>query len=99
MPLPKIADVRKLSDEDLAAEILAGKRKLFELRLQQATRRLEKPHEFRHTRHRVAQLLTVERERQLGIAPSAKEPAKKESQKDSKQKTKTKKSSVTQEEE
>lgn len=101
MPLPKIEDARKLSDDDLAAEILAGKRKLFELRLQQATRRLEKPHEFRHTRHRVAQLMTVERERQLGIAPTAKEPTKKESQAASKKetKTKTKKSSVTQEEE
>lgn len=99
MPLPKIEDARKLSDEDLATEILAGKRKLFELRLQQATRRLEKPHEFRHTRHRVAQLMTVERERQLGIAPSAQKSSQKESQAVSKQSTKTKKSSVTQEEE
>jgi large subunit ribosomal protein L29 len=33
--------------------------------LQQATRRLEKTHEFKHTRHRLGQLLTVERERQL----------------------------------
>ncbi len=65
MALPKIADVRALTDEQIADEILAAKRKLFELRFQQATRRLEKPHEFKHTRHRLAQLLTVERERQL----------------------------------
>jgi large subunit ribosomal protein L29 len=100
MPLPKIADARKLSDEELDTEILAAKRKLFELRLQQATRRLEKTHEFKHTRHRLAQLMTVERERQLGIVPKAapentqaKEPkaaAKKEAQA---------KPSVTQEEE
>ncbi|GCA74429.1 50S ribosomal protein L29 [Microcystis aeruginosa NIES-2520] len=65
MALPKIAEVRKMSDDDIAAAILAAKKKLFELRLQQATRRLEKTHEFKHTRHRLGQLLTVERERQL----------------------------------
>ncbi|NCR16970.1 MAG: 50S ribosomal protein L29 [Microcystis aeruginosa LL13-03] len=65
MALPKIAEVRKMSDEEIVAAILAAKKKLFELRLQQATRRLEKTHEFKHTRHRLGQLLTVERERQL----------------------------------
>ncbi|WP_267384663.1 50S ribosomal protein L29 [Cyanobacterium sp. uoEpiScrs1] len=65
MPLPKIENVRKLRDEELVDEILATKRQLFNLRFQQATRRLEKPHEFKHTRHRLAQLLTVERERQI----------------------------------
>jgi large subunit ribosomal protein L29 len=68
MPFPKIADARKLSDEELDTEILAAKRKLFELRLQQATRRLEKTHEFKHTRHRLAQLMTVERERQIAAS-------------------------------
>lgn len=68
MPFPKIADARKLSDEELDTEILAAKRKLFELRMQQATRRLEKTHEFKHTRHRLAQLMTVERERQLAAS-------------------------------
>lgn len=65
MALPKIEDVRKLNDEELAEEIVAAKRQLFELRLKQATQQLEKTHEFKHTRHRIAQLLTVERERQL----------------------------------
>jgi large subunit ribosomal protein L29 len=65
MALPKIEEARELSDEALAEEVLATKRQLFNLRLQQATRRLEKPHEFKHARHRLAQLLTVERERQI----------------------------------
>jgi large subunit ribosomal protein L29 len=65
MALPKIADARSLSDEQLAAEIIATKRKLFDLRLQQATRREGlKTHEFKHNRHKLAQLLTVEGERQ-----------------------------------
>ncbi|HEY9694536.1 MAG TPA: 50S ribosomal protein L29 [Oculatellaceae cyanobacterium] len=68
MPLPKVADARKLSDQELLDEIVAVKRQLFELRFQQATRRLEKPHQFNHARHRLAQLMTVEHERKLGIA-------------------------------
>ena len=70
MALPTIEDARKLGDEDLAAEILTVKRELFQLRLEQATRRLEKPHLFKHTKHRLSQLLTVERERELNIAPT-----------------------------
>ena len=65
MALPKIEDARKLSDEELAEEIVEAKRKLFQLRLEKATGRLEKPHEFKHTQHWIAQLLTVETERQL----------------------------------
>ncbi len=68
MPLPKIEDARKLSDQELADEILAAKRELFDLRLQKATRRLEKPHLFKHVRHRIGQMMTVERERQLAAA-------------------------------
>lgn len=65
MPLPKIEDARKLSDQELSDEIAAVKKQLFELRLQQATGRLEKTHEFKHNRHRLAQLMTIERQRQL----------------------------------
>ncbi|MGB3205283.1 MAG: 50S ribosomal protein L29 [Crinalium sp.] len=68
MPLPKVADARKLSDQELLDEIVAVKRQLFELRFQQATRRLEKPHQFNHARHRLAQLMTVEHERKLAPA-------------------------------
>ena len=63
MALPKIADVLSLTDEELASEIVAVKRNLFDLRLRQATRRLEKTHEFKHNRHKLAQLLTVEHQR------------------------------------
>jgi large subunit ribosomal protein L29 len=63
MALPKIAEVISLTDEELASEIIAVKRNLFDLRLRQATRRLEKTHEFKHNRHKLAQLLTVEHQR------------------------------------
>lgn len=71
MPLPKIAEVRSLSDQELSDEIVAVKKQLFGLRFQKATRRLEKPHEFKHARHRLAQLMTVEQERLLLAAADA----------------------------
>lgn len=62
MPLAKINDARKLSAEELAAEILAAKKKLFELRFKKATQSEVKPHEFKHLRHKIAQMFTVEAE-------------------------------------
>jgi large subunit ribosomal protein L29 len=65
MPLPKVEEVRELSDQELNDRIVATKKELFQLRFQKATRQLEKPHQFKHLRHRLAQLMTLERERQL----------------------------------
>ncbi|MEG3986941.1 50S ribosomal protein L29 [Microcoleus sp. Pol7_A1] len=73
MSLPKIKEARDLSDAALAEQILAAKRQLMELRLQQATGRMEKPHLFKHAKHRVAQLMTVERERQIAADAEAAE--------------------------
>ncbi len=67
MPMPKIADARALTDEELANEIVAVKKELFELRLRKATRQLEQPHLLRMAKHRLAQLMTVEGERKRGI--------------------------------
>ncbi|NES99997.1 MAG: 50S ribosomal protein L29 [Sphaerospermopsis sp. SIO1G2] len=73
MPLPKISEARELTDEKLSAEIVAVKKELFQLRLQKATRQLEKPHQFRHARHRLAQLLTVEGERKRAASQTTQE--------------------------
>ena len=75
MALPKVEDARKLNDQELADEIVAVKKQLFELRLQRATRQLDKTHEFKHKRHQLAQLLTVERERQLAADQNGDTPA------------------------
>lgn len=65
MALSKAQDFRELSDEVLTQEILAAKRQLFDLRFQKATRQMEnRHHEFKHLKHRIAQMMTVERERQ-----------------------------------
>lgn len=68
MALPKVKEVRDLSDEQLVEKIAAVKKELFDLRFQQATRQLETPHLFKHKKHELAQLLTVERERQIKAA-------------------------------
>ena len=46
MALPKVADARKLSDEELEQAIIAVKRELFDLRLKKATRQSVQPHQF-----------------------------------------------------
>jgi large subunit ribosomal protein L29 len=68
MALSKVSEARELSDEQLSEQITAIKKQLFQLRLQKATRQLEKPHQFRHARHRLSQLLTVENERKREAA-------------------------------
>lgn len=65
MSFPKISEVRELSDQELDEQIAGVKQQLFDLRFQKATRQLEKSHQFGHARHRLAQLMTIERERQL----------------------------------
>ena len=68
MANPSIADVRKLSDGDITAQIDATRRELFTLRFEQATRRLENPHRFKQARLKLAHLLTVQTERQREAA-------------------------------
>lgn len=63
-----IAEVRQLTDSELTEKIADQRRELFDLRFQQATRRLEHPHRFQEARHRLAHLLTVRQERQRSTA-------------------------------
>nr|ALL97254.1 ribosomal protein L29 [Pyropia endiviifolia] len=63
MTFPKISDVIQMDNSALAEEILVIKRELFDLRLKRATRQDFQPHLFKHSKHRLAQLLTVEKSR------------------------------------
>ncbi|MEO1127540.1 MAG: 50S ribosomal protein L29, partial [Cyanobacteria bacterium J06639_16] len=66
MALPKIQDIRQLGDQELVDEIVKVKKELFDLRFRKATRQLDNGfHQFKHGQHRIAQLKTVLRERQL----------------------------------
>jgi large subunit ribosomal protein L29 len=66
MALSNIKEARSLSDDEVLTAIAEAKRELFQLRFQKATRQLDKQvHQFKHLRHRLSQLMTVQRERQL----------------------------------
>ncbi len=60
MALTKMRDLQELTPEEVESKIQELKRHLFELRFQQATRQTVKPHEFKHTRHTLAQLKTLQ---------------------------------------
>ncbi len=80
MALSKIEAARNLSDEELIEAIVEVKQELFQLRFKQATRQLSKEvHQFKHARHRLAQLMTVQRERQLVSPPPTQVAAELES--------------------
>ena len=68
MARPNAAEVRKLSDSDITDQIDGLRRELFQLRFQQATRQLNNTHRFKEVRIKLAQLLTVQSERQRSTA-------------------------------
>jgi len=63
MARPDTAEVRKLTDADITEKIDGLRRELFDLRFQQAIRQLNKTHRFKEARIELAQLLTVQSER------------------------------------
>jgi len=63
MSFSKFSEVQKLTNEEIKNEILNAKKSLFELRLQKATRQSFKAHLFKHTKHRINQLLMVQSQR------------------------------------
>ena len=65
MALSKISDIYDLDNESLQNEILFVKKELFELRLKKATRQDFKPHNFKHNRRKLSQLLMVQYQRNL----------------------------------
>ncbi|HLT92606.1 MAG TPA: 50S ribosomal protein L29 [Woeseiaceae bacterium] len=52
-------ELRKMSEEQLADELVKLRREQFNLRMQQATGRLAKPHEHRRVRKDIARVKTV----------------------------------------
>jgi large subunit ribosomal protein L29 len=52
--------LRNLSDEELHTHLMAQRRKLFEIRLQQATGQVENTTQIRHIRREIARAMTVQ---------------------------------------
>lgn len=59
MSLPKIKEVENLDLIELQKEILLVREQLFKLRFKKGTRKELKSHLFKHTRHRLRQVLMV----------------------------------------
>ena len=62
-----LSDLQIFDNETLIKEIVTAKKQLFELRLKKATRQSFKPHLFKHNKRKVAQLLTLESQKQQQI--------------------------------
>ncbi|MHB0958463.1 MAG: 50S ribosomal protein L29 [Pirellulaceae bacterium] len=60
-----IKELREMSDEQLQLTLRETVDVLFRLRMQAQTERLDAPSELRHHRRKVAQIQTIQREREL----------------------------------
>nr|YP_011005582.1 50S ribosomal protein L29 [Cutleria multifida]WAM62586.1 50S ribosomal protein L29 [Cutleria multifida] len=61
MSLPKIDEIKALNKVDLENEILNIKKELFKLRFYRKTKQSFKSHQFKHQKHRLAQLLMIQK--------------------------------------
>jgi large subunit ribosomal protein L29 len=61
----ELAKLRNLSPEELDKEERALREEIWKLRLQRSTGQLHGPRRVRQTRHALARVLTVRREREL----------------------------------
>jgi large subunit ribosomal protein L29 len=63
----RAADVRDLSDTELAEHVATARRELFGLRFQHATGELDNTAGLRQAKREVARALTVAREREIDV--------------------------------
>jgi large subunit ribosomal protein L29 len=61
----RVTELREMSDEQLALQLRDACENLFRLRIQSQTERLDAPSELRRHRRMVAQIKTIQRQREL----------------------------------
>jgi large subunit ribosomal protein L29 len=66
----KAAELRDMSDEQLALSLKEASEHLFRLRIQSQTERLDAPSELLRQRRLIARIKTVQRQRELRAAPT-----------------------------
>lgn len=59
MTLPKITQLKELTESEIESELIQIEKDLMDLRLKKSTRQQFKSHQFKHLRHKKAQLLTL----------------------------------------
>ena len=82
MPSKAAAELRELSDDQLLERADSAKEELFNLRFQLATGQLDNSSSIKKTRHEIARIATVMRQREIevrqDIAAAAVTPAEEE---------------------
>ena len=68
----KITEIRGMSDQDLADRLDSSKQELMKLRERFATRQLEDTSQVRQVKRDITRLMTIQHERQLGLAKEKK---------------------------
>ena len=63
----KVGEIRALSSDELAKQLEAAHKELFELRFRLATKQLVNHREVRRVKKVIARLKTIIRERELGL--------------------------------
>jgi len=63
----KVDEIRALSDEELTKQLEAAHQELFNLRFRLATKQLVNHREIPRVKKEIARLMTIIRERELGI--------------------------------
>jgi large subunit ribosomal protein L29 len=66
-PNQKVAELREISDDELAQRVRELKEELFNLRFQNATGQLDNNRRLQSVRRDIARIYTVMRERELGL--------------------------------
>lgn len=61
----KASETHKMGNDELVEELGRLRQRLFELRSQAVTEKLENPRQLRHLRRDIARILTEQRQRQL----------------------------------
>ena len=61
----RTAELRRLTDAELAAELVTAREELFNLRFQLSTRQLKDHASIDRTRRKIARVLTLQHEREL----------------------------------
>lgn len=64
-------ELHKMKDEEIDLEVGRLRRRLFELRTQAVTEKIEDPSQFRKVRRSIARLMTERRARELASASGA----------------------------
>jgi len=73
----KAAELRDMSDEQLALSLKEACEHLFRLRIQSQTERLDAPSELLRQRRLIARIKTIQRQRELRAAPTELQAEKK----------------------